>query len=145
MDIKSFKHKISLTVRFNEVDLLGVCNNAVYLNYFEHARLMYVKSLNLFPQKGIFPPGSLFYMVRNEINYKGHARFDDELIIYTKISFIKNSSYGYENLIEKNGEIIVDGLGIVVHVDAKTGKSSTLPQEFVDAVSSFEKDIKIIR
>ena len=38
MDTKDFTHKTTIKVRFHEVDMLGVCNNAVYINYFEHAR-----------------------------------------------------------------------------------------------------------
>jgi acyl-CoA thioesterase FadM len=45
MDLKEFKHSINETVKFHEVDMLGVCNNAVYFNYFEDARIKYVQDL----------------------------------------------------------------------------------------------------
>ncbi len=127
--------------------MLGVCNNAVYINYFEHARLQYIKAAGLIPEGGIFADGRLFFMVRNEINYRGHAHFDDELNIYTKISYIKNSSYGFEHLIEnsKSKEIIVDGAGVVVHVDPKTRKSTPLPDFFLKKVNAFEGAVKIIK
>ncbi len=146
MNIDKFIHQTKVTVRFHEVDMLGVCNNAVYINYFEHARLQYVKELGLIPGKGLFTDGSLFFMVRNEINYRNHARFDDELIIYSKVSFIKNSSYGFEHLIvnAKTNELIVDGSGVVVHVDPKTKKSTPLPEKFVAAVKAFEKDLVVL-
>ena len=99
MNIKDFKHKITVTVRFNEVDMLGVCNNAVYINYFEHARLQYIKDLDLLPPAGLFSDDKLFFVVRNEINYLGFANYDDTLEVYSRISFVKNSSYGFEHLI----------------------------------------------
>jgi acyl-CoA thioester hydrolase len=147
MDTSEFKHKITLTVRFNEVDMLGVCNNAVYINYFEHARLQYIKAAGLMPEGGIFSDGRLFFMVRNEINYRGHAHYDDELNIYTKISYIKNSSYGFEHLIEnlRTKEIIVDGSCVVVHVDPETRKSTPLPEFFFEKVRAFEGEVKIIK
>jgi len=145
MDRTDFKHKIIVTVRFNEVDMLGVCNNAVYINYFEHARLQYIKAAGLMPEGGIFSDGRLFFMVRNEINYRGHAHYDDELNIYTRISYLKNSSYGFEHLIEnKRDEIIVDGTGVVVHVDPKTRKSTPLPEFFYEKVKAFQGEVKII-
>ena len=64
MEIKDFTHKTTVKVRFHEVDMLGVCNNAVYINYFEQARLQYVKDLGLVPEKGLFTDGSLFFIVR---------------------------------------------------------------------------------
>lgn len=144
---KDFKHKYTVTVRFHEIDMLGVCNNAVYINFFETARLEYIKAAGLMPEKGIFSDGKIFFMVRNEINYRSHAYYDDELEIYSRISFIKNSSFGYDHLIvkQKTGEIIVDGKGVVVLVDPNTKKSSLLPANFIQKVKSFEPSVQILR
>lgn len=147
MNTKDFRHKITITVRFHEVDMLGVCNNAVYINYFETARLEYIKAVGLMPEKGIFSDGRLFFMVRNEINYRDHAFYDDELDIYTKISYIKNSSFGFDHLIvkKKSGKIIVDGKGVIVHVDPKTRKSVNLETDFIEKVKRFEPRIELLR
>ena len=144
---KEFKHKYTVTVRFHEVDMLGVCNNAVYINYFETARLEYIKAAGLMPEKGIFSDGNIFFMVRNEINYRSYAYYDDVLDVYSKIIFIKNSSFGYDHLIikQKTGEVIVDGKGIVVFVDPKTRKSTALPEDFIKKVKAFEPSVRILR
>lgn len=144
---KEFKHKYAVTVRFHEVDMLGVCNNAVYINYFETARLEYIKSSGLMPEKGIFSDGKIFFMVRNEINYRSFAYYDDVLEVYSRISYIKNSSFGYDHLIikQKTGEVIVDGKGVVVFVDPKTRKSTSLPESFIEKVKAFEPAVKVIR
>lgn len=146
MEIPDFKHKITVTVRFHEVDMLGVCNNAVYINYFETARLEYIKVAGLLPEKGIFSDGRLFFMVRNEINYRDHAYFDDELEVYTKISYIKNSSFGFDHLIlnKKSGKVIVDGKGVIVHVDPKTRKSVNLETEFIEKIKRFEPSVELV-
>jgi acyl-CoA thioester hydrolase len=147
MDINNFKHKITVKVRFQEVDMLGVCNNAVYINYFETARLEYIKAVGLMPEKGIFSDGKLFFMVRNEINYRDHAYYDDELEIYTKISYVKNSSFGFDHLIvkKKSGKIIVDGKGVIVHVDPKTRKSINLEPVVIEKIKMFEPGVVILK
>ncbi|HEY7752077.1 MAG TPA: thioesterase family protein [Ignavibacteriaceae bacterium] len=147
LTLKDFSHKYIVTVRFHEVDMLGVCNNAVFINFFETARLEYIKAAGLMPEKGIFSDGKIFFMVRNEINYRNHAYYDDVLNVYSKISFIKNSSFGYDHLIakQKTGEVIVDGKGIVVYVDPKTRKSTPLPENFIQKVKSFEPSVQILR
>lgn len=147
MGITDFKHKITVTVRFHEVDMLGVCNNAVYINYFETARLEYIKAAGLMPEKGIFSDGRLFFMVRNEINYIDHARYDDELDVYTKISYVKNSSFGFDHLIVKKklGKLIVDGKGVIVQVDPKTRKSINLENDFVNKIKIFEPKVMILK
>ena len=147
LSLKNFKHKYTVTVRFHEVDMLGVCNNAVFINFFETARLEYIKAAGLMPEKGIFSDGKLFFMVRNEINYLGHAYYDDMLDVYSKISYIKNSSFGYDHLIvkQKTGEAIVDGKGVVVYVDPKSKKSTPLPETFIEKVKKFEPAVQILR
>jgi acyl-CoA thioester hydrolase len=144
---QDFKHKYTITVRFHEVDMLGVCNNAVYINFFETARLEYIKAAGLMPETGIFSDGKIFFMVRNEINYRSHSYYDDVLDIHSRISFIKNSSFGYDHLIikQKTGEAIVDGKGVVVYVDPKTRKSTSLPDSFIEKVKLFEPSVKILR
>jgi acyl-CoA thioester hydrolase len=147
MEISNFKHKVSVTVRFHEVDMLGVCNNAVYINFFETARLEYIKAAGLMPEKGIFSDGKLFFMVRNEINYRDHAYYDDELEVYTKISYVKNSSFGFDHLIvkKKSGKIIVDGKGVIVHVDPQTRKSITLEPDVIEKIKKFEPRVVILK
>jgi len=144
---ESFKEVYTVTVRFHEVDMLGVCNNAVYINFFETARLEYIKAAGLMPEKGIFSDGKIFFMVRNEINYRSHAYYDDVLDVYSRISYIKNSSFGYDHLIvkKKSREIIVDGKGVVVYVDPKTKQSTSLPESFIEKVKTFEPNVKILR
>ncbi|MDP2301535.1 MAG: thioesterase family protein [Ignavibacteria bacterium] len=144
---KDFKHCTIVKVRFNEVDMLGVCNNAVYINYFEHSRLEYVKSVGLMPGGGIFSDDEIYFMVRNEINYRSHSRYDDELAVFTRISYIKNSSYGFDHLVinTKTDQIIADGKGVVAHVDKSTGKSTPLSDEFITIVKTYEPNIKILR
>jgi acyl-CoA thioester hydrolase len=145
MSPKDFKHKITVIVRFNEVDMLGVCNNAVFINYFEHARLQYMKNAGITSGKEIFSDGRLFFVVRNEINYYDHARYDDELNIYTRISYIKNSSFEFEHLIAKEDKIIADGKGVIVQVDPKTGKSVPLDNQFCEKILRFENNVQILK
>lgn len=144
---KNFKHKISVKVRFNEVDMLGVCNNAVYVNFFEHARLEYIKEVGLMPQGGIFSDGKVFFIVRNEINYRSYSRYDDELYVYSRVSYLKNTSFGFDHLIvnAKTGQVVVDGSGVAVRVDPKTMKSTVLSGDVYKKISAYEKNVKIIK
>ena len=146
-DLIKFKHKITITVRFNEVDMLGVCNNSVYLVYFDEARFKYIKEVGLMPEGGWFSDGRLYFIVRNEINYFEHARFDDELNVYTRITLIRDSSLTYEHIIEnaKTKKIIADGLGVLVHVDPKTRKSAPFPDMYYDIIRNYEKEVEVIR
>lgn len=145
MDNPLFNHKISVKIRFSEVDMLGVCNNAVYINFFEDARLDYFKKIGLIPKDGLFSDGKLFFIVRNEINYRSHAHYDDELNVYSRISFIKNSSFGFEHLIENAAthEVVADGSGVIVQVDPQTRKSTPLNIDFINKIKQVEPGLTI--
>ncbi len=147
LTVYDFKHKITVKVRFNEIDILGVCNNSVYITYFEEGRIQYMKHLGIIPPGQLFADGSKYYIVRNEVNYRGHAIYDDELDIYTRVSFIKNSSYGFEHLIYNRTQekIITDGAGVIVKVDPLTGKSTDLDDSFMKLISNYDTEVKILK
>jgi acyl-CoA thioester hydrolase len=146
-NISDFHHIYKLKVRLYEVDILQIVNNAVYFNYFEQARIHYAKDAGLLPDDNIFSEESLYYMVHNEINYIKPAFFDDELSIYTRISYIKNSSFGFDHIVEnsKSKIIIAEGEGVSVHVNPISQKSSLISDEVIEKVKSFEPSVKILR
>ncbi|HET55835.1 MAG TPA: acyl-CoA thioesterase [Ignavibacteria bacterium] len=148
IDKSLYKHQIKEQVKFHEVDMLGICNNAVYFNYFEDARLSYVYDLKRNYNLVEFLEGnSFFIMVHNHCDYFESAHLDDELIIHTRVNEVKNSSFSFEHIVEKvsTQKIIAKGGGTVVHIDKSIQKSIPLPEEFYDAVKSYEKDVAILK
>ena len=127
--------------------MLHIVNNAVYFTYFEQARIQYAKDAGLLPDDNIFSEESLYYMVHNEINYLKPAFFDDDLNIYTRISYIKHSSFGFEHIVEnsKSKKIIAEGGGVSVHVNPVSKKSSPISDEVIEKVKTFEPSVKILR
>lgn len=148
MNIENYKHKILETVKFREVDVLGICNNAVYFSYFEDARIKYLQDLQSeFHLEGLIDQFSSFIMARNECDYIEPALFDDELAIHTRIEFIKNTSFGFRHIVEnvKTKRIHARGTGIFVRMNLKTKTPQQLPEEFYSSVIQFEKDVNILR
>lgn len=142
-----FKHTYDVIVKFDEVDMLHIVNNAVYFNYFEQARIKYAKDLGFLPEEGISTNGTTFYMARNEINYIKVAKFEDRLRIYTRVNFVKHSSFGFEHIIEniENRKVIAEGSGVLVHVNPVTKEHVPLPEKFYEKVRQFENDVSILK
>lgn len=148
MEIVNYKHKIIEVVRFHEVDMLGVCNNTIYFNYFEDARIKYTQDIKkTFSLSKLYEGNSFIIMAHNECDYLEPAYLDDELHIHSRISFIKTTSFGFRHLVEKvsSGKIIARGGGVVVHIDKFSKKPLQLPQEFYDAIQQYENKVEIIR
>jgi acyl-CoA thioester hydrolase len=66
---KNYTFSIAMSVRDHELDIQGIVNNAVYLNYLEHARHEYLKLIGLdfvaMHKEGLDP-----VVVRMELDYK---------------------------------------------------------------------------
>jgi acyl-CoA thioester hydrolase len=147
LEKQNYKHNIVEVVRFHEVDMMGICNNAVYFNYFEDARIKYIQDLiKDYSLKEIMAGHSFFIMAHNEADYIEPALLEDELIVYTRVNFIKKSSFGFRHLIEKKstGKIITRGGGVLVHINKETKTPVPLPHEFYNAVKSYEFEVEII-
>lgn len=146
--IKLFKHKTSVRVRTWEVDWQGVVHNSNYLRYMEIGRLEYrrIYGYDLSPD-GTFNDGLKVFVVHNSLDYLSTATLDDVLDVYTRVSWIKNSSFCFEHFImkEKDKTILSTGKGILVNVDFNTNKPIDLPKSFVDEIVEFEVDCKILR
>lgn len=141
MKSEKYKHKIIEVVKFHEVDMLGVCNNAVYFNYFEDARIKYLQNLaKIYSFKEFLIGNSFVIMAHNEIDYLNSSHLDDELIVYTRVDKISNSSFSVQHFIKRTNDQlgIARGGGVLVHINKKTKKSQLLPQEFHKAVLDFE-------
>ncbi|MFH0736816.1 MAG: thioesterase family protein [bacterium] len=148
MEISNYNFSIIEVVKFREIDIMGVCNNAVYFSYFEDARIAYLQNLKTkYNLKTILEGNSFFIMANNNCDYIKPSFMHDELNIYTRIEFIKNSSFGFKHIVENNKtkEIIAKGSGIFVHINKNNHTSNPLPEEFYKAVNEFDPLVKIIK
>ncbi|MCL2073804.1 MAG: acyl-CoA thioesterase [Marinilabiliaceae bacterium] len=71
-------------VRDYECDLQGIVNNSVYLNYLEHARHEFCRSIGLsfenIIHKGIYP-----FVARAELSYKTSLKSCDKFVVKLRV------------------------------------------------------------
>jgi acyl-CoA thioester hydrolase len=80
-------HQTSLTVRGYELDSYGHVNNAVYLQYLEQARWVFMKEMGMLKQ---INDEDLFLVVtETHIRYLREANLLDELVIETTLKLEK--------------------------------------------------------
>ena len=83
-DAPGHSFKLELKVRDYECDMDHVVNNAVYLNYLEHARHELLETKNLrFGE--LSKRGISLVVTRIEVDYKGSLRSGDSFIIRTDL------------------------------------------------------------
>jgi acyl-CoA thioester hydrolase len=147
-NLSKYKYKYQVRVRNFEVDSLGIVHNAIYLEYCETARFEYIRELGFKFLPGISNEDGIRVMVkRNEINYYRPARIDDLIDVYTRISYIKNSSYCFEHiLINPESKIVYcDNRSIQVNLNLDTNRPERIANKYRKLIIDFEgKNIEII-
>ena len=80
-----------------------------------------------------------FVVARGEIDYLYAAQFDDAYIVYTRVAWVKNSSFGFEHVIRReDGRIIATAKGVLVHLNPATNKPERIPDSYRDLIREFE-------
>ncbi|MCX7908228.1 MAG: acyl-CoA thioesterase [Ignavibacteria bacterium] len=137
--LSKFKHNIAGKVRFHEVDSFGVVHNLVYFYWMEIAQTEYFEKLGFDISPQTFTRDFPLMKVHNEIDYFFPLRLGDTFQVLTRISWIKKTSFEYQNLILNNsGNPSAFGRSILVHLNPKSLQPEVLPKRFVDVVRLFE-------
>lgn len=139
-DIKLFKHKIKIEVRFSDLDAMRHVNNAGYLTYLEEARIAYFN--DVFTRER----SSLDYsaiVARIEINYLQPINLGDNVEVFTRVSRFGNKSLDVENLImiERDGSqyAAASALTKLVAYDYEKLQSIQIPENVRRKIEDFEK------
>jgi acyl-CoA thioester hydrolase len=140
MDRSKFKHRTQLRVRNYEVDWQGVVHNANYLLYYEVGRVEYLKHLGVKLDLNTIRNENRVVLVRNEIDYKSSAKFDELLDVFTRIIYIKNTSFAFEGFIEEAAtrRLVCENVALHVWLHPRTGEPVTVSDEFRKIVMKFE-------
>jgi acyl-CoA thioester hydrolase len=136
--ISDYKYKTPVAIRFSDIDAVGHVNNAIYLTYFEEARLNYWREVinwNL-SQNGVI-------VGRSEVNYLKPITLEDEIVCYVRTTRIGNSSFDMMHLLVRitpNGEeICTTGKTVCISYDYSLNKSISIPQKEREKMIAYDE------
>ncbi|WP_042224320.1 acyl-CoA thioesterase [Oceanobacillus manasiensis] len=78
-------HKEVIRVHYKDTDQMGVVHHGNYVNLFEIGRTEWMRHAGI-PYSKMEDMGLLLPVMDLNINYQKSARYDDLLVIYTKVS-----------------------------------------------------------
>lgn len=123
--------KTTFSVRTYECDSYGHVNNAVYLNYLEHARMDYLMQIG-FDYGGFVRAGMYLYVSHIDIHYKASARFGDTLTITSRpVKFGAVSGTIHQVVAREDGTVCAEADVTWASVSAESGRPAKVPAEFV--------------
>ncbi|MBM4167770.1 MAG: acyl-CoA thioesterase [Ignavibacteria bacterium] len=138
-DSPDFCFSIPIQIRFADTDVMGHVNNAVYLTYFELARVEYFRSI-----VGREVDESLeqsFIIGEAHVVFKAPARMGESLQVLARISRFgtKSFDFSYRIINTEHGAVICEGSTVQVMYDYVRNATILLPQDFIQRVESFER------
>jgi len=124
--------KTDINIYYEDTDCGGVVYYANYLRYMERARTEYLASRG-YAVKKLMDEGTIFMVLRAEIDYRAPARYGDTLEIETWVSDTSRVTMIFNHTMKEktSGRLLVECKAKVVYVD-KDGKPKRLPEEYVE-------------
>jgi len=135
--MEGFRFSTDLRVRYAETDAQGVVHNAVYLVWFEIARIAY---LDQFPggYRGLVEAGMEATTIESHARYLLSTRFDDRLRIWARASDLRGARFRFDYVIGRDGEVVADGWTTHACVDATTMRPTRMPPALRERIEEIE-------
>jgi acyl-CoA thioester hydrolase len=128
---------VPVEVRFRDIDSMGHVNNAVYLTYFENARIAYWRAV-----PGIGSRREVDYVLaRAECDFRSPVTLDDDLACHVRVASFGRRSFAFEYLLrdEKTGRVAAEGRTVQAMYDYARRRVKILDEPLKEAIRAFEK------
>ena len=117
--------RFDLETRYNDYDTAGHVNNAVYLTYFEVAR-MKAWSAMVGARRDV-----AFVIAEASVRYVSRAQLGEPLAIDVRTAEVRDKAWvwSYRILDSRDGRLVADGRTVQVMFDFATGSAVPIPPE----------------
>jgi acyl-CoA thioester hydrolase len=128
---KPFVSEARVRVRYAETDQMGVVYHANYLVWFEVGRVEFIRKLGMDYRSMELEDGIGIAVVNVSARYKYPARYDDELVIETRLLAARGVivKFGYRIVRSVDRTLLCEGETVHVVV-GKDMKKRALPEKY---------------
>lgn len=138
--MEEYKTQLLLRIDWSEMDLFGHVNNVSYFKYIQAARVNYWEQIGLTAMHNTSNIGPM--LASSACKFKKPLFYPGEVIIKTKVGFIKTTSFSLEHLLlNDSGEIVAEAEDVVVLFDFNSQEKTPLPKGLIQKIES--KEMKI--
>jgi acyl-CoA thioester hydrolase len=124
----SSEHEIEIRVRYSETDAMGFLHHGNYFALFEMGRTELLRSrggnYRRMEEEGLY-----MVVVSVECKYRKPARYDDLLVLKTRVSRITPAKIEHEYRLSRDGELLTEARSVLACVD-RAGVIQRIPDVF---------------
>lgn len=135
--MQGFNFSIPYRVRVVDVNYGGHVANSAVLNFFQDARIAYLKHLGGYSELDI-GGGCGIILPEAHVKYQAEMFHGDELLIGARIKQLGRSSFAMEYRIERDGIVTAEGETVLVCFDYQKRKPRRLDALFRSRAAEFE-------
>ena len=129
---KMIKNEIKIRVRYGETDQMGYVYYGNYAEYFEVGRVELLRNLGV-SYKSLEESGIMLPVLHMEINFLKPAKYDDLLILETKLVGNPMVKIKFEfKIFSERKELLTTGETTLVFIDMKKNKPTKAPKYLLD-------------
>jgi len=123
-----------LRVRYAETDQMGIVYHSNFFIWFEVGRVELLRQLGFSYREMEAQDGCCIAVIDARCRYKAPARYDDEVIVRTRLENMRESliRFEYELFRAEDGTLLAEGDTTHIVVDREMRKTP-LPQKYLDA------------
>ena len=145
--LPDFPCVVPVEVRFRDLDAMGHVNNAVYLTYFEQARLSFWLAIHPggAPGEAVAPERIGFVVARAECDYASPVRLGERLLVGCRAGDFGTTSFAFDYRVVAAGSsvdaevrLVASGRTVQVGWDWKEGRKTPLPEELRRRIDTFQ-------
>ncbi len=124
-DKKTAVHQKTFNIAWGDMDALGHVNNARYFDYFQEARIEWLRELNIKMTEKTGP-----VVIQVSCTYLKPIIYPATVTLISTVQSVGKSSMVMEHDIYQDKVLMAQGMSKVVWVDYTQGKSIPLPEMF---------------
>ena len=139
--LPEFPCVVPVEVRFRDLDAMGHVNSAVFLTYFEQARLAFWLALHPahVPLEGIDPARIGFVVARAECDYASPVRLGERLLVGCPAGDVGSAAFAVDyRLVAAGGSVAAAGRTVQVTWDWAAGRKTPVPDELKKRIEAFQ-------
>ena len=127
---------LPVRIYFEDTDSGGVVYHSNYLKFMERARTEWLRSVGIDQHYLKQHDHIMFVVHRIDIQYKLPARFNDDLIVKSKLKDIGSSKIEFRQMIYRENEMLIDASVDIACIDSEKFKPVRIPSTIKEIMES---------
>ena len=136
---RPYRHVTPIQLRFNDIDMFGHVNNAVYLQFFDLGKLRYFEHVL---GKDFAKKGFTAVIVNVSCDFFAPSFLDEQLAVLSTVAHMGEKSITLEQRIinADSGDVKCVGRTVMAGFDPVTLSSAPIPEHFRRLIETYESE-----